>query len=526
MHQSLLDAPPGSPSSSQNQARGHTRSQTPPYFFPEGIDHYSLQSLRTALTFRLEEIPDVVMRVVHNFLFRSPVPTDDRLLEDILDDTLFFGRKSAPNFSYLLNSRSYPRVVLEETYGRGEFIELLAPRPLLPSGSRKNIPVDRRDRMVFPQGIERAGFSKLGLRLFTEHLNQSAALLAITTSTTGKSTVLVNPYADRRIDTDALYANLTIDQENLPPFSSLISWLLEEGIPAGELQQRQVWLFNLSKGKRVPVASRHNVFTIKDRCGLVYVLKQHEDCQKSAHEQAVVDALSKEFPFIPAIITIPSVITPHPDEKDCIALFHYVDRDRDQGFDYWLARLAEFHLRGKAALETRCHIPQHRCVSLDILQQQYLRLALPALPWDETALASSISYLDSSPHPALIHGDPKRDNRHGRFLVDLEEVSLGNPTIDLSLVFMEYGIPLPDWQRHLDEYHERTGRAFPEVTLQVLKTAAMYAGVKEILGSSLRKLDDAARLNNARLSSYLRSILQEGGMISAEAAAAGNNSAG
>lgn len=113
--------------------------------------------------------------------------------------------------------------------------------------------------------------------------------------------------------------------------------------------------------------------------------------------------------------------------------------------------------------------------------------------FDEQQMKDAVSYLVSyaGPNRVFVHNDLNITNIVGGHFIDFDNCCMGHAGIDLSLVLMQYGVPLHGWSHYLEQYlrirgvdgsFEDTLRDLEEGT----KIAKLYSAMKENTGSAAK----------------------------------------
>jgi thiamine kinase-like enzyme len=131
-----------------------------------------------------------------------------------------------------------------------------------------------------------------------------------------------------------------------------------------------------------------------------------------------------------------------------------ISDDRKYSAHHYVSALAMLHVRGAEVLtEDKVVIPEYRAKCFEEILEEISRRESPAAYAHMKGLYEDIvAELVEEGLKKTIHSDTKPDNlRLGR-LLDLEGIKLGDPAIDLSLYFVESGIPEEEWASYVQTY--------------------------------------------------------------------------
>jgi len=225
--------------------------------------------------------------------------------------------------------------------------------------------------------------------------------------------------------------------------SSVVSWFEKEGT-----------LENLSKNSQI---SANKVFRVKTKEGKPLVIKITSDKRKAEVEQAANFYLpqNERFQFIvPAdnptpfeynllYVTSQYDVSEHPDAQSSMDLAYY------------LKSMAILHAHGAEILRNAGVNIQHVRVRdsyklIDEISERdkkiltkYLDLSrLDRKRYDEYA-----ARLLQSGNSSLILKDPRSDNRKGKFLIDLENLSIGDSSMDLVMFTHDTALGMQEEER-------------------------------------------------------------------------------
>ncbi len=292
-------------------------------------------------------------------------------------------------------------------------------------------------------------------------------------------------------------------------YSGFVDQLLAHGIPEELIEQRRDFWETMRQVERNGVISNNPTFKVRDKAGKSWLLKLHTDKTRAEMEAAANYYLGDHFAFI-----APGG-APKPLEANGVYLTMQQDVARgwlvrNRPPEYWMTALALFHRDARQILQensiTLPNVPTRDSYSLHNLVDQGKHVHGLHVDWRR--MDEAIAYLQQSPYKTAIHGDLKRENRLGSYLVDLESMGIGHPARDLVLVLMQIGVKRENWEQYLHLYLQMKGTVashdaeFAELK-EGVEHAAVYAAVKEIAGSSLREVRPSTRQDNAQLAGAL-----------------------
>ncbi len=292
-------------------------------------------------------------------------------------------------------------------------------------------------------------------------------------------------------------------------YGTLIDQLTALEIPEEAIEQHRGLWETLLSVERNGVVSHNATFKVQDRDGRRWLLKMHRDKARATMEAAANYYLGNHFSFI-----VPGM-APTPLEAN--GLYFTMQEDvsgssviHPRTPQYWMAALGLFHrdaarILGEEGI-TLVDAPLRDRYNLQELVEK--GKDIHGLHIDRRMMEDAVAYLQESPCKTPIHGDLKRDNRLGPYMVDLEGLGFGHPGRDIALVLMQAGVPREKWDNYLHLYLHAKGTkdSYDEefLTLQEgMNHAAVYVAVKEIAGSSLREIMPATRKDNHQLAGAL-----------------------
>ncbi|MFA6460883.1 MAG: phosphotransferase [Candidatus Woesearchaeota archaeon] len=281
---------------------------------------------------------------------------------------------------------------------------------------------------------------------------------------------------------------------------SLVDQLVKGGIPEEVIEANKELSDYIIQVERNEVVSANRTFYVTDKDGQKWLLKTTQNERKARMEAAANYYLSQQFDFI--------VPGKQPEPLQANGVYMNLQRDVsnqpkiDQPLEYWIACLALFHREAESIMaQYMAIVPVKQLRGIDALAEDYAQAKKTvSIKFDRVAMAEAIDYLVASQDLVFGHGDNKKGNRLGKYLVDLEGCGKVHPGIDLSLLLMEYNVPKDQWSQHLSKYLELRGYSGSrEEELKSLEQgtvfAARYTAVKEVLGSSLRNSQETAGEN-------------------------------
>ncbi|MFH1682279.1 MAG: phosphotransferase, partial [Candidatus Woesearchaeota archaeon] len=253
---------------------------------------------------------------------------------------------------------------------------------------------------------------------------------------------------------------------------------------------QELWDF-VSRIESSQVVSKNKTFHLVDKERNNWLLKV-TDCKEQACLEAAANYyLSGSFDFIvpgrsPEPIAVDGLyITMQKDVSD--------EKEVRPSLDYWLSSLALFHRDAERILrENGVDIRDIQFRSAEEEKERYLAgRRKHELKFNQSNFEDCLAYLRESSYKTLIHNDTKKDNLHGRYLVDLELLCIGNPGIDLAMLLMNYGLPQQQWSCYLKRYLQlrNVGDLSDQELKQLnrdVKLAAYLVITREKIASSLR----------------------------------------
>jgi hypothetical protein len=263
--------------------------------------------------------------------------------------------------------------------------------------------------------------------------------------------------------------------------------------------------------RKKDIASHNPTFTIVDKEGIEWHLKSSDSESRAGIEAATGYYLPEHFSFM--------VPTGSPIPLKCNGEYINLQRqvpshmDKSKGLDYWINCLAIFHRDAEKILrEKRIDVPEAHVYPADLQEEKHDKgkqvngIQFSPIEWNNW-----VSYLKQSGSKAIIHGDLKRDNLLGPYMIDLEVCGTGNPAIDLSMILMQHKVPVDEWDAHIRKYlaakynNEPSDEEFRQLK-ESMPIAARYIATKVLIGSSLRRVDASTREEHALLRQYLQEI--------------------
>lgn len=287
----------------------------------------------------------------------------------------------------------------------------------------------------------------------------------------------------------------------------LVERLLEAGIPEQAIEQnKDLWSF-IQSVERDAIVSANRVFSVTDRDGKAWKLKITSNKQKAYVEAAANYYLSSRFDFI-----VPGAFS-KPLEANGLYLTMQEDvSDKSiavRPLEYWIHAYALFHRDAEAILrEANIVIPDAIRHSVGEYHEQYAQgREHHDFPFDWGRLRESIAYLQRPDSPkTVIHRDGKPGNIVGPYMVDLEDIAVGEPAIDLAMAFTRFAVPEEQWGGYLAQYlsaRDGVPVSVDDANVRQLqrgvREAVIYTAYKELLGSSLRRITPETRAQNATL---------------------------
>ena len=261
----------------------------------------------------------------------------------------------------------------------------------------------------------------------------------------GGLNIFFNPFIiDKALDTYAV--NLKVGDNNL------IDLLVSVGIPEEALHKNISLWHSLQSIQKNEFVSKNQTFFITDKNKEEWLLKFTRNKQRAFLETAASYYLSENFDFI-----LPGKF-PEPVESNGVYMIMQKSARKllavQRSIDYWLWCFALFHRDAEKILrENKVNISN---VSFRYFEQEKERYSLIKrivdFPLVKARLEDAINYLYESDYKRVIHNDNKPEHRIGKHLVDLELIGKGHPGLDLSMLFMQYKIPMYAWDMLLKKY--------------------------------------------------------------------------
>ncbi|RME77615.1 hypothetical protein D6774_03700, partial [Candidatus Woesearchaeota archaeon] len=210
-----------------------------------------------------------------------------------------------------------------------------------------------------------------------------------------------------------------------------------------------VLLKNIEARKRV---SANITYCGEGKDNGFYHIKLSRNSQKAFREQWATYVLSRHFDFVPRTqMSCPLRVGYH-----FLTSQHDVGQNEVKDVHYWMRTLATFHRRAEDILyeEDPGFILPNLFENLNLLVDKYAeKCGRLGLEWfDKELFSYALNYLAHSPLQKCIHHDVKKDNRVGKYLVDLENICIGHVGIDLSLVLLQENISRDEWDCFLKDY--------------------------------------------------------------------------
>ena len=294
-------------------------------------------------------------------------------------------------------------------------------------------------------------------------------------------------------------------REGLPEKTACPSFydhLIAAGIPEEAIVgNRDLWDF-FRQAEANDVVSHNRTFYVTDKDGHGWLLKITDNPVKARIEAAYNYHLN-------SLGFIARGMAPEPFESGGLymTLQERIVEDVRRPLEYWIACLASFHNSAKEMLESQgLEARTLSFYSTDHFEEQ-IGMSGISIPFDRVRIQESIDHLLHPDDVVLVHGDLKRGNLLGSYLVDGEAVALASPAVDLCLLFSQYAVPRDRWGHYLRMYLSAKGVEDVDEKVKDLEismdSALVYKVTKEICGSSLRRETEKTCRDNSLLSSYL-----------------------
>ncbi len=282
---------------------------------------------------------------------------------------------------------------------------------------------------------------------------------------------------------------------------SLVDKLVGAGIPEEAIYGNEgLWSY-IREIERNDFVSANQTFFVTDNCGENWLLKSTKNKTKARIEAAANYHLSEHFDFI-----VPGN-APRPIEANgqYFTLQKFISDEVTviRPLEYWLGSLAMFHRDAERILnDNGVEVQEIEFRSAEGEEERYSQgRRNNLLRFDRARLEDCIDYLRETDYKTFIHRDVKRTHLLGRHLIDLEQSGIGNPGIDLAMLFMEYRVPKEQWDKHLKTYLAIKGSPDEFGQLQEgVEVAAYYMANKEVISSSLKPLSPTRIEQNHHLS--------------------------
>jgi thiamine kinase-like enzyme len=287
-------------------------------------------------------------------------------------------------------------------------------------------------------------------------------------------------------------------------YDSLTDILCDVGIPEQALENRELWNY-VKTIQQTGIVSRWKNFDAVTKDGRHVHIKISDNKARAQMEAAANYYLSSHMSFI-----VPGL---YPEPLEANGVYVVVQEKLPEtaaqiipSVEYWMTAFAMFHREAEGILHTAgIEVPIVKLRSLDQLEEMYAEARTREIPFDKERVKTAIEYLEAGERCAT-HGDAKRDNVVGRYLIDLELTGKRHAAVDLAMVLMQYNVPREQWNAHLTMYARHKGG---DVNKQVkelreaVEHAVVYTAFNEICGSSLRLITPQTARQNAVLTSYL-----------------------
>jgi len=212
--------------------------------------------------------------------------------------------------------------------------------------------------------------------------------------------------------------------------------------------------------------SANKVFHVRTKDGRKLLIKLETNPTKAKVEQAANYYLSRDINF--AEFIVPSDI-PKPVEFGGVYLLLQEDISdnpnaiQQRPLKYYLRQMAILHAKGRQALErSEIELLEVRMRTfyelLDCLERtEYKRLAsISKLKSIKNQYEDSKAVLIHRSNRSLILKDPRQDNRKGKYIIDLENLCIGDSSIDLFMTLYDTALDLSEHERekYCDFYYQ------------------------------------------------------------------------
>ncbi len=290
--------------------------------------------------------------------------------------------------------------------------------------------------------------------------------------------------------------------------SSLVDQLVDVGIPEEVLVGNEGLWELLAKIDRNTLPSYNATYFVRDKRGAQWLLKVTRDHGKAKLAAGANYHLAQEgLDFIVPGMTPEALV----GNGYSLLLQKRVMDTRTRSLDYWLRTLGKFHASAGEVLERNgVVVPRVMPVrDAGLIVDQWRRTrAVHGQSFDLGKIYASVDYLRDvrgreRGNTLVIHRDLKADNLLGAHMIDLDNMSYGDPCVDLALLFFNYGVPENGWARGVQLYLDGKGfvgdrLAETRALVFGVKMAAPYVIAKEIAGSSARRMTEEGARRNAR----------------------------
>ena len=293
---------------------------------------------------------------------------------------------------------------------------------------------------------------------------------------------------------------------------SIIDKLIEAGFPESVLEaNREMWEMLTSADKN-DVPSANPVFEITDQKGENWVLKLYDRSNPGNERKAKLMSIANYYLSQNLDFIVPGK-SPKPIEveKYYLTLQKKIPQEEKvkMPLEYWVSSIAQYHKEARKILEENgAELIKAPIRGHDFFNEQRKKAKKTIeVSFDKSKLQDCIDYLKDDTLQTIIHRDLKEDNLFGPFLIDLDNSCLGNPGIDLAMLFAQYQLPKERWDQYFQMYLDvqgfegSLGSALKELR-KATEFGTYYCTTNEALGSSNRKITKRTLPRNASMLSY------------------------
>jgi len=252
-----------------------------------------------------------------------------------------------------------------------------------------------------------------------------------------------------------------------------------------------------------PQVSANKVFHVRTKDGRKLLIKLETNPTKAKVEQAANYYLSRD-PYFSDFIVGADVLTPVEFGEVYLLVQEDVSDSPEaklrRPLKYYLGRMAMLHAKGYEALVREgIQIPQVRMRTFnelaDCLEQKECEdfISWSKLKAIKGQYEESRAILTEG-SSCLILKDPREDNRKGKFFIDLENLSIGEPSIDMFMTLYDTALNLsePQREKYCDYFYrclcQETGSEYTSIGSQLFFEKVRRHAMMIVGGSELNAL--------------------------------------